>query len=368
MKMSYKWKKSAVTFTVLLTAAGIAFASCGGTEALVVASVAQMAGKVVESIGEKTAQILQADEEQTEKIVSSLKVLAKQIESSANKNGAVMVQAEQASAAVARQIADKELIDKVVVDFMSQGFDPCGQSAATKKLALAERSVRASIPERIKNEIDAGGGKYQSVAETLTQREKQHQALFCTQDEVDSGVCSKLGKVPGGDTNASLLFSSDKSAEMVAAKNAVINNIIGLPDNPLPSDMVHTPVGYAYVMEKKKKDAFLAFSVHSLKSIQAENEEFKQVMDDRVGQYFGTPKATEWAKSQAAQAERGIIVDLLKIQGLALKIRERKIRENLRTEANLAALIELDNQRINGALTQNAAAQVQSSNAAAKVR
>lgn len=351
--MDTRVKKVAIALVFLGVSGTVAWASCGGTEGLVNEEAGKFARTTTESLAQAAATLIGIDTAETSVIVSALKVLAKQIDVSTEKTMAATVSAEQGMAAVAKEIADREMIDKIVVDYTSQGFDPCAQSEATHRMAQAEAEMTVSVPRRIRAEVEAGGGKLSSPAEALRAREERHQALFCTQTEVDAGACSSLGKVPGGDSNAALIFSSDTSADVVAAKNAVINQMVGLPDGPIATEAANTPEGAAYLMEKKRKDAFLAWSVYSLKTIQAENETVKPVMDARIGQYFGTPQAMEWAKSQAGQAPRGLLVDLVKIQGLSLKLAERRLKQNMRLEANLAALVELENQQRNAVAMPN---------------
>jgi CxxC motif-containing protein len=365
---SLKKKKSLVMFTVLVTSAGVAFASCGGTESLVSSAAVAAATSLATSVAGVGAKLIAEDNSATEQLISAIRIVAKQVDTSSAKSAATNVQAEQSVAAVQKSIADQEMANKIVADYTSQGFDPCGVSVITKKVAVAEAQTKASAAARVSTEIQAGGGRFASPAETLLNREKQHRELFCSQSEVDAGICSSLGKLPGGDSNAALLFSTDTSVEGVAAKNALINNIIGVPDAPLPVEVASTPAAQAYLLEKKKKDAFLAFPAYSLKSIQSENESFKAVMDERIGQYFGTPRAAAWAKDQMSQQARGILVDLVKIQGLELKIRERKLNSNMRLEANLAAMLELQNQQINTPVTQAAAQQALTAAAASKVK
>ncbi len=353
-KRSIRRRKNSVAFVALLTCGGVAWASCGGTEPLVVAAATAAAGTVITSITAAGASLIALDNVETQALLSSMKVLTQQINASGDKAGSAATQAQQALASVAKDLADKELVDQVMVDFTSQGFDPCVQLTNTQKFAQAEANARISVPNRVRTEIEAGGGRYAVQADVLKKREDLHQQLFCTQAEVDAGVCSSLGKIPGGDTNASLIFNTDTSQEMVSAKNAVINNIIGLPENPLPRTAVNTPEGSAFILEKKRKDALLGFASNSLKSIQADNETMNAALNERVGQYFGTTRAADWAKDQASQAQRGVIVDLVKIQGLQLKLQERKIRQNLRTEANLAALVALETQATQGEVTGRA--------------
>jgi hypothetical protein len=343
--MNQRLKKTAVALALLGVSATVAWASCGETADLVNADAGIRAKDATASLAAAATQLISIDNTETSVILSALKILSKQIDSSTEKTAATTVSAELSMAAVAKEIADKEMIDKIVLDYTSQGFDPCAQSAATRRMANAEVEAAASVPGRIGREVEAGGGRLASAADALRTREERHQALFCTQAEVDSGACSSVGKIPGGDTNAALLFNSDTSKDMVAAKNAVINNIVGLPDSPVSREAANTPEAMTYLMEKKRKDAFLAWPIYSLKTIQTENETFRPAMDARVGQYFGTQQAMEWAKSQASQAPRGLLVDLVKIQGLSLKLAERRLKQNMRLEANLAAMLELENQQ-----------------------
>lgn len=354
--MNMRLKKLAISVAILGATGTAAWASCGGTEGMVSASATSLASSISAEIATATATIVAMDEMQTQSILSAIRVLTKQVEVSGEKIASTTVASELSSAAVAKDIAEKEMIDKIVVDYTSQGFDPCAQSAATRKLAKTEAEVVSRVPGLVRSEVEGVGGKFASPADALRTREERHQALFCTQAEVDAGVCSKLGKIPGGDSNAALLFSTDTSAEARAAKNALINQVIGLPDAP-----VENTGAAAYLLEKKQKDAFLAFPAYSLKTIQTENESFKPVMDERIGQYFGTVRAAEWARSQTSQAPRGLLVDLVKIQGINLKLAERRMHQNMRIEANLAMLLELENRMRNGAQTEQSARQVRES-------
>lgn len=347
-----KFKKAAVAAAMIATSGGVAWASCGGTEALVYAGTQILVSVVTAKITAMTAAVTALDNTQTEALVSSLRVATKQIQASGEKLSITGLKSEEAEAAVRKEIADKELVDKVVVDFTSQGFDPCKLSESTKRVSILESQAKNAVPMLIKKEVEAGGGKYASHDAVISAREERHQSLFCSEAEVAAGACKQLGKIPGGDSNAALLFSTDASSDTRAAKNAVINNIIGVPDNPVPKDVANTPEAVSYLLEKKKKDSFLAFATYSLKTIQSENETFKGAMDERVGQYFGTSRATEWAKSQQSQAPRGLMVDVVKIQGMNLKLAERRLNQRLRMEANLAALLELENQAQAAAQTQ----------------
>jgi hypothetical protein len=348
-------EKSGAAALLMLVCAGVAWASCGGTEVLVSSAAGELASTIAAQIGNAGAQIISNDQYQTNRLVSALKVVTAQVSTSAQQHDSTVLQAEQAGAAVAIDIANKGMIDRTIEQYTSQGYDPCGQLTATKAMAAAEATAGASVPGRIASEVQAGGGKYADPLATLLQRAQLHHSLFCTQSDVDAGICSSVGAIPGGDSNASLIFSTDTTANAVSAKNAVINNIIGVPDAPLPAKMGATPAGAAYVMAKKERDSFLAFPIYSLKSIQADAENFDAFMTERVGQYFGTAAATSWAQDQASESERGVVVDLVKIAGLNLKLDERTLQQSLRREANEATELALENEQINGTKARAAA-------------
>jgi len=340
--MKIQMKKKALAVSMLLMGAGAAWASCGGTEPLVTMAAASLASTVVGKLAAATSSLVSLDTQQTNAFLSSLRIATEQVQMSGDKTSASNLETAQSVAAFDKELSDKKLVDKVMIDYMSQGYQPCLQSTATTKMALAEQQAKASVPGRIAAEVDAGGGRYASVAATVKAREEQHKSLFCTQDEVTAGACSSLGKIPGGDMNAALLYSSDTDTTTVAAKNAVINGILGLPDEVIPASAAGTPEAAAYVLAKKQKDAFLAWPTYSLKSIQADAEVFNGPMNDRVSMFFGSPQATQWAAAQASQATRGILVDLVKMKGLSLKLSERQLNQSLRMEANVASLLELE--------------------------
>lgn len=356
--MDMKLKKLAISVGILGVTGTAAWASCGGTEGMVSSAAGSLASLITTELAASTTKLIAADYLQTQSIMSSLHILAKQVEASGEKLSSTTIGVEQSTVALAKENAEKEMVAKLVVDYASQGFDPCGQSAATQNLAKTEAEVNAKIPGLVRSEIEGGGGKFGSPHEALRAREDRHKALFCTQSEVDAGACTRLGKIPGGDSNAALLFSVDSSTEARAAKNALINQVVGLPDSPVRPEAANSPAAAAYLLEKKQKDAFMAFPAYSLKTIQAENENLKAVMDNRVGQYFGTARAAEWARSQTSQAPRGLLVDLVKMQGINLKLAERRLHQNMRIEANLALLLELENRAETGAHTAQLARQV----------
>lgn len=363
----FKLKKMVVACSVLMGSAGVAWASCGFTEPLVTAAVVALTATVTGAIAASSAIIVAQNVVQSDRVVSAIAVLTKQKSISSDKASKAMIQSGTAQAIFTTELAQNELVSKLVLDYTSQGFDPCGQSVATKALANLESSVRIGIPKRVQMEVEGIGGKYGSKVDVLIAREAQHNKLFCTQSEKDAGICTSVGRFPGGDTNAALLFSTDTSSDAVSARSSLINSIVGLPDEA-PSVLSQNSVeGQAYFLEKKKKDAFMGWAANSLKTIQAESEGLKAKWDERVGQYFGTPRATLWASAQASQSSRGILVDLVKIEGLTLKTRERAIRARLRLETNFAALVELENQAINGQDTQRAALQVATESALRKV-
>lgn len=341
-----RFKKRVLGVVIGLATSGAVWAACGGTEGLVVQSVGELSSGVIEKLAEMTKDIMKADYEETNAILDGISIVTKQVRMSGEVVATTTAKATEARAGAQTKILNRELADEVITNYRSMGAqDPCATIPNGKRLYEAETVARTNAVARTRAEVDVG--KYADPLTTMRAREDLHRDLFCTQSDVDAGLCSKIGKIPGGDQNAAMLWSTDASAEATKARNALINNLLGTPDAPVPKVMAGTAEAGAYMLEKRRKDAVMGLAAWSLKSIQVENETYKPVLDARVGDYFGTDRATRWATNQATQAQRGLMIDGVKIQGLNLKVAQLRLEQQLSTEMLLSALTEQENQRVN---------------------
>lgn len=352
--MGLRNKKFIVAGAGLTLSASLAWASCGGTEGIVVGQVQGLVQLIAQKMLDGTLAVIQNSILSTDRTVSAIKVVVRQESASSEKKiMAVRGAGEAFATTYSAQRASEQVYD-IYNRYRSQGFDPCGTSKLTKDMKLAEIKAGASAVARISTEIDAAPGRYGDPAQTLAARLSEHKSLFCTEAEVAAGVCSSPGVLPGGSSNAALLFQ-DAAANSVEskAKNAFINSLFGLPT---PANQwagrEQTPEAQAAMADKHRKDAINSIAMFSMKTIQSDHEidpatgkSAAGLLRERVGLYFGTDKSAQWAQSLAAQEQRGVLVDLVKMEGVALKLSERRIMQNARLEGNLAGLLALATDR-----------------------
>ncbi len=210
------------------------------------------------------------------------------------------------------------------------------------------------LRETINNEVYAAPGKYSETAVKAKQQLLEDHQNYCTQSQVDSGLCKSVGKKPGMDLNAATLFTlSDSDGDTYNAKVAFVNNIVGAADPMIPKSQAKTPAAQNYVLMKSQNDALISPAITTLKSIQLDFSGANSVeggkgtpvakqFQDEVKRYAGnSPEYTQWSKVLSAQTERGLLVEQLKMKALDLSLAGKKYREYERMEAQLASLVAL---------------------------
>jgi len=296
-----------------------------------------------------------------EQIISAVAIATKQEALSASVVGDnSRATAEQLVNAVRAQ-RQNELVAKAYLDFngsTGQGFDPCGTVTKNKTMDMAF----SSLPSKAQNALaafDAAPGKLVvSTDQAMQARLATHRSKFCTAAEADAGLCT-LSSLPGGDTNASLLFEpTDEGSLTTEARKAYIQHIIGPPDQALEKTAGATPAGETYMVQKNRKDSLISVPAYSLAMIDAANtrssayggKSANEVLKLRVNQYFGGKEAEQWAGSLSAQTQRGLLVEAAKMGGLEVWLRQKQYEQNQRLVANLSALVVASSDRLGGSL------------------
>ena len=303
------------------------------------------------------------------KIMSALKVQTKQISVSADKEAANTSQVMQAlsTTVIAQETAFQ--VQKVMEDFgasTGQGFDPCGEQVKSRAVA-AGYADSTNVVNMVRG-VDAAPGVYKNRGTTLAVRVSEHKANFCTTDEKNAGLCTTVGANAG----ASLTFSTMLQTARVGdiedrAKNAFVNHIFGLPDQPLDANRANTPEGLAYVRDKMMRDGFRSISMTSLKAVQAmgtsaaaggastadndghvADQSFLEAVKTKVDQYAGGAKYKQWEVSLTTQSERGLLVNLAKMSAFKLYMTAVEYDQYERMEANLAGLLAIENRNRGG--------------------
>jgi len=349
-----KWVVALIAFSV---SGGLAYASCGGTEPMVAGETGSLVQSVSGQMLQGALSIIQESITQSGNIISAIKVATKQEAASSEKKILAMRSSAEGFATSYTSARSSAQVYDIYNRYRSQGFDPCGNRTLTEALRNRELAVNVSAAQRVSTEIDAAPGRFGSPVVALKNRVNEHKALFCTQAEVDAGVCGTVGAVPGGDSNAALLFTEAEPGDNVTkAKNALINNMFGLPDSPeVFSGKAAAPESSAALYDKHRRDALNSIAMFSFKTIQSEHEKdaatgksLAGLIRERVETYFGSTRSQQWAQSLAAQEQRGVLVDMVKMEGIALKMAERRVKQNMRIEANLAGLVAVSNEVQNG--------------------
>lgn len=237
-----------------------------------------------------------------------------------------------------------------------QGYSPCKVQTSRQNISSRDADMAAEVRVRVKTEVLAAPGNYEDpikARRTLINNREE----FCTQDQFNSGMCKRVGTLPGADLTAATLFEPAMEGEQLYdAKVAFINNAVGLPDGAISKSAGKSAAASSYALAKSRKDAFISPAITSLKQIQLDysgvegNETGRDLplamhFANEVKRYSGNSEEYDaWSRVMVAQNERGALVELLKIQALKLAIQEKHYRQYERMEAQLAILVAMETQ------------------------
>lgn len=333
----------------------------GPAEAWTTAQISLLTGTVSANIAAFGTSFSAQMQYKFEQIISAVAIATKQEALSANVVGDNnRATAEQLVNAIRAQ-RQNDAVAKAYLDFNAgtgQGFDPCGTVAKNKTMDLAFTNMAAKAKSAVSS-FDAAAGKLViSTAQAMQVRLATHRSKFCTSSEANAGLCS-LSTLPGGDTNAALLFEPTEEGSLASqARTAYIQHVMGAPDQALDKTAGGTPAGEAYMVQKNRKDALLSVPTYSLAMIDAANtrsQEFggkspNEVLKLRVNQYFGGTEAEQWSGNLARQTQRGLLVEAARMGGLEVWLHQKQYEQNQRLAANLAALVVASSGRLSGPL------------------
>ena len=111
-----KFNKLLSASAMLCVSAGIAWASCGETAGLVKFSLAETVANLATSFAESAKKLISFDQFRTEQMLSSIRLATAQVSVSNEKVAGTIIKSHEAAASVAKEIADKELLDKVLAE------------------------------------------------------------------------------------------------------------------------------------------------------------------------------------------------------------------------------------------------------------
>ena len=347
----------------------------GPAETWTIMQIAALANAVLGRIGSFQTSFMEQSQMRFEQLISAVAVATKQEAVAANQVVDATRNSAQTLTNAVKAQRTNDLTIKAYLDFgpiTGQGYDACGTVERNRTLDAAFDDAPGYARATL-GELDVAPGKLvDSRVKAMADRLNEHRSKFCTPTEAEAGLC-KEGSVPGGDSNAGLLFTGvDKGSDEARARRAFIQNIVGSPDEKIVSDAGKSPAGQAYLFEKNNKDAMTSIPAYSLAMIDAANtrtEEYggksaNEMLKLRVNQYFGGKGAQSWSSSMATQTTRGLLVEATKMAGLEVWLRHRQYEQGQRLEANIAALglltadeLDGDVQHKYGAVLKQTAAQ-----------
>lgn len=342
-----------------------------------------------------TSNVLKATQAQADQIIAATTILTTQkamstdhISDSINKN-------TQLEANARASVNQAQRITRATRDYgkHGMGYEVCKVNGKRQDIKEASETAAKAIQDMVNGEITARAGRYADRSEAMATRLALHKELYCTEGQAKAGLCSGVGERAGKSLMASTLFEpADYMSQEYNDKSAFINNMVGLPDDPVEERAVTTLSGQSYMDLKRRKDAIKSTAMTSLKAIQADwsslppehesdTEEAKadkqkalnaadtkteadqldkdasktevatsntdeadknsslmiQVKAD-VDRYLGGGEEYKnWSKVLTSQEEKGVLTEVLKVKALRLFLQTQEYQQLQRMEAMLAA-------------------------------
>jgi len=291
----------------------------------------------------------------SQQLLSAVAVLTKQKAVAADQMSDANRTAGQATAIALNTLSQTERVKQARFEYgaeFGQGYQPCTVYAGRNLIANRDAEMGEERRNRIMSEVISAPGRYVDPIQAQQVLATEHQTYFCTADQVKSGMCDKVGPMPGASVTAATLFEPTMEADQLyRAKVAFVNNVVGLPDAPIPASAANTQAAAAYALAKAQKDALMSPAITSLKELQLEYTGVTAAhggsdipmslrVDREVQRYLGnSPEYESWAKVMSAQNQRGLLVEMLKVKALDLVLMEKQYRQYERMEANLSTLV-----------------------------
>lgn len=289
----------------------------------------------------------------TESIVSALRVAVKQKAQASNQITDANTKNSQAIATGLQALIQSDAMKKAQFAYSGrtgQGFKSCEVLAENTNMSSANGQISGQAADLATRTTQVGGKLVGSQQEIIDERLNVHRSEFCTVAEAQSGQCT-LSKLPGGDTNAALLFTSvTPGSKESLARHYVRENILGTPDKALSAGTARTPASKDYLQAINQKSALLAMPAYSLAVIDAQNtKSFKdpegkmvsanELIDQTIGRYYGGAEAKKWQMSMAMQDPRGLLKESNIINGVSVYLDLQSYKQSLREEGLLSALL-----------------------------
>lgn len=355
-----KAKKSSLGLSIMLAITAPALLGAYGWNAGVVSDtatrgLAELDHAVITKIVGQTVSYNKTIMDNTAVINDALKVAITQEAATSQEIAVQDRNAKQASVAAYQAQAVADDLINLELDYggaTGQGYATCKVLQENKQLDSAVTTAALTATEKVLNTDNAPGAIAVDNKLALKERQEIHNSNYCSEEEVDMGLCPTASPVPGGDSNANVLFmSAAPGTKVSAAKAAVRQNILGSPTLSVPKKAGGTIAGQAYLANVNRKTALSAFPAYSLAYLESMSETRDDLKDsagnpqspndvlfNTVTRYYGGKDSEEWVKKMIAQQPRGLLVELAKMEGLGAWMDHEEYLANQRIEGTIAAM------------------------------
>lgn len=299
------------------------------------------------------AAIATAIETQAQLVNSSIRVWTKQKSVSANEvalndvtNSQKKMAALQAQMQVERRL---ETIENK--GSYGQGYKTCTVLSDRETTDVIVKNGIQTRPYLASSTVIAATGSYSDSYTAFEDMNSTHKAKYCTDAQADAGYCSATDKQGWNLMTSTLFTPTVQGSDVYEAQNSLINNMVGMPDDPIPKELVGAPNASNYIILKQRKDAIISPAIYSLKAIQseflgakgAENKASISPVDainKEVKRYLGSgTEYQEWNKVLVSASERGVLKEVLQVQALDLYLLARQYHANEREELLLTGIV-----------------------------
>lgn len=291
-------------------------------------------GSLVEAVSvERTANLM--------RLQSTIRVLAKQVEISGEKQSSTEVASKQAGANYMVELSNRKAVFETTMQYNAttgQGFDPCGETRRAQNVHAVAGEANAGISERVMAELDtAPGNLVGNQADVVARRLSNAQTLY-----------GPNGQLAGKDVDAGHFFTSAQVGSPEAqAKSALLNNMYGIPYQAPDKSAANSPAGKAFFEAKRTEDVYRSVGQASMKTVQswtdsrAGSSSAIDAISSKVGTYAGGNNYPQWEQAQTTQSERGLMIELARMRAFDLYLRNQESEQMARQEATLAALVAI---------------------------
>jgi hypothetical protein len=283
--------------------------TCAGVEFRVNTRTGVLGTIVGNSINAADATIFAFELKERALLLSAMKVNTAQSSAGSDQRTLATKQTNEATASTLVTQSQNFQVADAKHKYQSTGYDPCG---------VLEKA--SDLHEAVQN----GDAKKKTIRQNIIGAPENNGRVSDWIQEIKKSTI---------DPNSLYNGNTDDAARY-------INAIIGMPEEEDKTDQ-NTAVADTHAVGRAQRNAYKSLTSNVLSDIAAENGTDGSYTNLRklTEHWIGSDGGETWAAGLAAQHERGIILDMIRIEAANVGTLALQIKKNARTEASAAALL-----------------------------